>query len=94
MALTVELTKVAIVEPQPGMVVLTVNMVLLEGVEEVYNQNFSIRKKDGISLGVIKERLQERLQAAIDKFLREQAIYNMSVLDSAIAEVEAALVTE
>lgn len=93
MALTVTLTKVSIREPQEGMKVLTVNMVLLDDAEEVYNQNFSVIKKKEMSFAVVKGRLQEILQAAIDRFIREQNMFNNVALDNALANIEAALVT-
>ena len=92
MALTVSLSKVSVSEPQKGMKVLTVNMILLDGVEEMYNQNFVAVKKADISLLIVKERLRVEMQAAIDRYKREQQILESAALDNAIADIESALV--
>jgi len=92
MALTISLTKVSVSEPQRGMVVLTVNMTCLDGAEKVIDRDFTVMKKDAVSLATVKKRLHAAMQEEIDRYKREQKIFNLAAVDDAIADVEASLV--
>lgn len=92
MALTINLTKVEVTEPMEGMFNIVINMTCLDGIEEVINQDFTVRKKNEISLDIVKERVRIEMQEVIDRYKREQQLLNRPQLDAAIADVESALI--
>lgn len=92
MALIPTVTKVSITEPQAGMYSVTLNLLCLDGADEVINQNFTEPKKDHISVATVQERLRVKMQEVIDRYKREQQLFNSSQLDNAVSALQASLI--
>lgn len=92
MALVPTVSKVSVSEPQSGMYSVTLNLVCLDGVDEVINQNFTEPKKDHIAVSVIQERFRVKMQEVIERYKREQQLLGSVQLDNAVSALEASLV--
>lgn len=92
MALVITLTATGASEPQPGRMLITINMVCEDASVEVINQDFVADKRDAIPLSVIGERVRLEMQEVIDRYKREQQILLSSQLASAISTLQGQLV--
>ena len=92
MALTVIITKVSVTEPQSGMYIVTLNLICIDGADEVINQNFMQIKKDHIAVSIIQERFRVNMQEVIDRYKREEQLLGSAQLDNAISALQASLI--
>lgn len=68
------------------------NMTLTDESVEVMNRDYSIRYRTGDDIGKKTNQLIEQMQADIDKYKAEQAIFMNAQLNTAVSTVQAGLV--
>lgn len=94
MALTINVAKISVTEPQPGMFNVVLNLTCLDGAVEVINRDFNQPKKDAKSIVAVQESFRVEMQAYIDQYLREQVLFTHPTFDSSVTALEASLVGE
>ena len=92
MSLVVTITKVSVTEPQSGMYIVTLNLICIDGADEVINQNFMQIKKDHIAVSIIQERFRMRMQEFIDRYKREQQLLGSVQLNNAVSALQTSLI--
>ncbi len=96
MALTVEVTKVAVTEQMDKLWNITLKLRLLDDVPEpdveVLNQDFSIRYRTGEDIANKEADLQIRMQETIDDYKDEQVIFGHAKTDTIVTNLNNNLV--
>ena len=84
MAYIINVSKVSVSETMRGMWNIVLKLTYTDGVEEVINQDFSIRYKQGQSITIKVQEIKEKMQEAINDYKAEQVIFNHAQLDAAL----------
>jgi len=92
MVLAVAVSKKSVSKVMPKMWHVTMNMVLSDDTVEVLNTDHSVRYRTGDSIAAKEAEFIGLMQADIDKYKSEQAIFTHATLDAAVTNVEAGLV--
>ena len=92
MTLIATVTKKSVSKNMEKLWNITMNMILTDETVEVINKDYSIRYRTGDDIGEKTNQLIEQMQADIDKYKAEQAIYTNAQLDTAVSTVQAGLV--
>ena len=87
----VNISKVKVSETMKGQWAVTLNIKLMEGVEELFSQDFSEDYNTGGNVEETVGKLKEKMQEAINKYKFEQAILNHNKMDSAIIALQNSL---
>ena len=91
MARTVEVSKVSVIEVMSKMFNITCKLKYLDDMNELLNKDFTLDKKDEITIGAWTTEMGKLMQEAIDKYKREETIFKNSALDNAIINIQNAL---
>ena len=89
--MTTQIIKVGIKETLKGQWAVTLNLKLMDGVTELFSQDFSEDYKTGDNVANIGNKFKDKMQEAIDKYKKEQAILNNAQLDTAITALQNSL---
>ena len=81
MTLTTVVTKKAVVLQMPKLWNITLNMVCIDDTVEVINKDFSVRYRTGQDIEDKALKMQELMQAEIDKYNSEQQIFDHAKMD-------------
>jgi len=90
--MTAEITKVSVNLVMEKMWHITLNLKLMDGVDELLSKDFSERYRTGQTISEIVERFREDMQAEIEKYKSEQQISNNPQLATAITNLQNSLV--
>jgi hypothetical protein len=91
-AMNVMITKAEIAKSWKGLYSITLNLKLMDGQDELLNQNFSQHYRTGQNIEDITARFKEDMQQAINDYKEEQALYNKAKFDTAIIDLQNSLV--
>jgi len=89
MALTKELTKIWPTLGDRNMFRAGVNLVLKEDSIEVVNESFTVDYAKGSNPNLIIPDLISKIQARVDRYKAEKAIYGAPAYDNAIVDIDA-----
>ena len=92
MTLAVTVIKKSVIKNMDKLWNITINMTLIDESVEVMNKDYSIRYRTDDDIGAKTNQLITQMQADIDKYKAEQAIFANAQLDSAVSTVQAGLV--
>ena len=92
MTLLVTVTKKSVSKIMDKLWNISMNMTLSDETAEVVNKDYSIRYRTGDNIGEKTNQLIEQMQADIDKYKDEQAIFVNAQLDTAVSAVQTGLV--
>lgn len=92
MTLLVTVTKKSVSKNMDKLWNISMNMTLSDETVEVVNKDYSIRYRTGDNIGEKTNQLTEQMQADIDTYKAEQAIFVNAQLDTAVVAVQAGLV--
>ena len=81
MALTIAVTKKAVVLQMPKLWNITLNMVCTDDTVEVINKDFSVRYRTGQDIEDKATEIKEDMQAEINKYNSEQQIFDHAKMD-------------
>lgn len=91
MALVATVTKKSVSESMLDLFNITLNMVLVDGVDEVINRDYSVRYRPGDSISAKQTALYKMMHEDIQKYESEKQIFDAAALNTVVANVEAAL---
>ena len=92
MVLAVSVTKNPVTELMNQLWNISMNMTLTDETVEVTNKDYSIRYITGDNIIEKTNQIKTQMQADIDKYKAEQAIFVNAQLDTAVSTVQAGLV--
>ena len=92
MALSIEVSKVSVLESMPSLWSISVKLIILEGAVEVYNKDFSIKYRLGENIDAKQQEVLETMQSAIDSYKSEQQIFDHAKTDDLITFLTESLV--
>ena len=92
MTLTAVVTKKSVTKNMDNLWNICMNMTLTDETVEVINKDYSIRYRTGDDIGAKTNQLKIQMQADINKYKAEQAIFVNAQLDTAVSTVQAGLV--
>lgn len=92
MTLIIQVSKVSVSQQLKGLWNIILNLKCTYGLEEVFNQNFSIRYRTGQSVEEKTKEILTKMQEAINKCKSELQILYHQQLDDAINYLQANLV--
>lgn len=92
MTLSVTVIKKSVSKNMDKLWNISMNMTLTDETVEVINKDYSIRYRTGDNIGAKTNQLKVQMQADIDKYKAEQAIFVNAQLDTAVSTVQAGLV--
>ena len=82
--MTAIVTKVSVNKRQEKLFSIVLNMKLMDGETELLSKDFSENYRTGNNVSDIVAKLQVDMQAAIDNYSSEQAIFNHAQMDTAV----------
>lgn len=88
MALTANLTKKSVSLVQKDLWAVIFNFILLDGVIEVLNKDFSVNYRTGQTISYITQKFVNLIQEEINKYKSEQVIFNHPQLDNVVTAVK------
>ena len=89
---TINITKVSVIESIPKVYVITLNLKVSEGEKVLIEQSFTENHKLGNNTNYTINKFRKKMQEVIDKYKSEQNILNSAQLDSAIIVLEGGLI--
>lgn len=89
---TINVTKVSVIETQPKLYAVTLNLKANDGAIVLIDQDFTENHKIGNSVDYSINKFKAKMQAAIGKYIAEQNILNSTQLDSAILILKGGLI--
>lgn len=92
MALIATVSKTSVTKVQDKRWIISWNMTLVDGGEEVVNKNYPIEYIPGDDIEEKEVVITSMMQADINKYKGEQVIHNSAAMDTAVENVQAALV--
>lgn len=92
MALVATVSKAQVIEKQKNLWGVVVNMTLADDSVVVINKDYSIEYIPGDSIATKQAAYIAMMQADIDRYKSEQAIFSAAALDTVVTEIGAALV--
>jgi len=92
MVLIVTVTKASVIWVMPKMWNVALNMVMTDDAVEAINKDYSVRYRTGDSIAVKEYEFIALMQADIDRYKSEKAIYDAAAFGEAVENVEAGLV--
>ena len=84
-------TKESVEEKFPKCFIVTLRLICTDGPDEVINKPYTKTYEKGQSILAVKNNFVKRMQYDIDKYNREQQIYNAAALDNVVASIESEL---
>ena len=84
MALIPTVIKVSVSETMDKLWNITLNLSVMDGIEEVINQDFSLKYRAGEDVESKVKVIETKMQEAIDDYKGEQTIFNHANLDTAV----------
>lgn len=84
MALTPTVTKKSVTQSMNKMWNITLNLSVMDGVDEVINKDFNLRYRTGQDVAVRVKTIGVEMQDEIDSYKGEQVIFNHAQLDTAV----------
>ena len=91
MAIIATVTKQSVSLCMPKLWYIKLNLTLIDGGIEVLSKDYSVKYKTGGSIPSKKAEFIVRMQADIDKYKSEQAIYKSAALNTAVTGIGNAL---
>ena len=86
--MTIQISKVKVNETLKGQWAVTLNMKLMEGTEELFNQDFSEDYKTGDDIANIGNKFKDKMQEVINKYKSEQTILTHTKLDTVVTALQ------
>ena len=93
MVLTSTVTKKSVMEVQSKLWNVALNLTLTDNGEEVLNKDYALHYRPGDSIAAKQASWVAMMQADIDAYKSEQAIYNAAALNTVVSNVGSALET-
>ncbi len=93
MALTAEITKVAVRQRMPKLWSISLLLVVSDGATPVLSRSFSQDHKQGHSIPDLADRFLKEMKAAIDEYQAEQAVFTDERLDTVVAALTGSVTT-
>lgn len=91
MVLTAVVTKHSVTKLIDNLYSVGMNLVLTDESVEVFNKDYFIRYRSGDDISEKTGQFITQMQADIDKYEVEQALYNAAAFDNAVVTVQAGL---
>lgn len=91
MALTIQVTKISVTQPQEGLFVVTMNLTCLDESVEALNRNFSENKRPAVPWTTVGGRMKKAVQAAINEYKESATIFDSAEMDDAATLIQNAL---
>lgn len=91
MAIIATVTKKSVTEVQDKLWNVTLNMVLTDDSVEVINKDYSVKYRTGDSIAAKQATWIAMMQADIEKYKSEQAIYDAAALATVVSNIDTAL---
>lgn len=92
MALTVSVVKKEVGQQMDGLWNIILTLTCMDGAVEAFTEDFSIRYRTGQDPEVRVKAILDDMQAAIDEYKAEQAIFDHTKLDAAVTWLNTNLV--
>ena len=92
MALTIQVSKVSVLQQMNRLWNITLKLRCLDGTEEVVNRDFSVRYRPTQSISDKTAELRQQMQKVIDDYKGEQQIFNHSQLNTAVTNIQSNLI--
>lgn len=92
MALTKTVTPVSVKKQMDKLWNVTLNLKIFDDAVEVYNQDFSVRYRDGEDIADKELKFQTKMQKAINDYNAEQVIFNHAKMDTMVINLNNNLV--
>jgi hypothetical protein len=86
--MTAEVTKVSVNRIQEKLYSITLNLKLMEGITVLLDENFNQKYRTGQSIPEVMNFFQVEMQASIDKYNEETAIFNHTQLDTVVTTLQ------
>ena len=87
-----QVTKKLVKYAQERMHIIVFNLIVLDGTNEVINQDFSIEFRTGDTPNSKIMEVKTKMQEAIDRYKSEQTIFNSTALNTAVINIQGGLV--
>ena len=92
MALSTLVTPISIKQQMDTLWNVTLNLIIFDDAVEVYNQDFSVRYREGEDIANKESKFQIKMQKAIDDYKAEQVIFTHAKMDTMVTNLNNNLV--
>ena len=69
---------------------VTIHVTFKEGVDVLFEKDYSERYFSDLSVDTIKQKLQDQIQADWDEYVAEQALFDATAFDTMVSEIQTA----
>lgn len=91
MALTKTVTKKSVTNPQSKLYIITFNLKVSDGVNNVIDQDFNCEFRTGENAANKVDEMKEKMQEVINNYKASQVIFNSASLDNAVNSISGGL---